>query len=118
MKKSLLCCVLVLSMAGTAAAEMTHVVVKGESLSKIARMRLGSEAKWREIAQLNGIGRPYIICPGQFLVLEETPTPAATASTPSAPSTSSSSPNQGFLERMEASSAPAPATAYPAAQPM
>lgn len=44
-----------------------HTVVKGESLSKIAKRYLGSTSRFKEIAELNGIIFPYVIHQNQVL---------------------------------------------------
>lgn len=70
MKKGFLCCLMILSTIGmAAAANRTYTVKKGDSLSKIASTTLGSAQRWREIAKLNGIRKPYLIRPGQVLTL-------------------------------------------------
>lgn len=50
------------------AAPRTYTVEAGDSLSKIGN-KLG--VPWREIAQANGIEEPWIIRPGQVLVIPE-----------------------------------------------
>ena len=45
----------------------TYTVKSGDCLMGIARQRLGDPHRWREIANLNGIGPPYTIYPGQVL---------------------------------------------------
>jgi nucleoid-associated protein YgaU len=45
----------------------TYTVKSGDCLMGIARERLGDPHRWREIANLNGIGPPYTIYPGQEL---------------------------------------------------
>ena len=46
---------------------ISHTVVKGESLSKIARHYLGAASRFKEIAELNGIIYPYVIHQNQVL---------------------------------------------------
>lgn len=46
-----------------------HTVQPGESLSIIARDQLGDLERWRELAELNGINPPYVIYPGQSILL-------------------------------------------------
>ena len=46
----------------------TYTVVSGDSLSRIGS-RLG--VPWRKIAEANGIADPWIIHPGQVLVIPE-----------------------------------------------
>lgn len=50
-----------------ASAERTYTVVKGDSLSKIAKALLGDAKRWREIHELNKdvIKNPDLIYPGQ-----------------------------------------------------
>jgi len=45
----------------------TYKVQSGDCLMGIARKRLGDPQRWREIANLNGIGPPYTIHPGDEL---------------------------------------------------
>jgi nucleoid-associated protein YgaU len=45
----------------------TYEVQSGDCLMGIARKRLGDPQRWREIADLNGIGPPYTIHPGDEL---------------------------------------------------
>ena len=49
----------------------TYTVQSGDCLMGIARKRLGDPHRWREIANLNGIGPPYTIYPGQELEVPE-----------------------------------------------
>jgi len=49
----------------------TYKVQSGECLMGIARKLLGDPHRWREIANLNGIGPPYTIYPGQELEVPE-----------------------------------------------
>lgn len=46
-----------------------YVVAANDTLSKIARDRLGDIRRWREIALINGLKPPYTIQPGQKLNL-------------------------------------------------
>ncbi len=56
--------------SGHAAAENSMYTVKrGDSLIKIAKTQLGSAARWKEIAEMNGIKKPYLIRPGRELKL-------------------------------------------------
>lgn len=77
MKKKLLALILalvmVLSLAGFAGAA-THVVEKGDNLSKLAQEYLGSRLKWREIYEANKdkISDPNTIYVGQELVIPGT----------------------------------------------
>ena len=81
MKKKLLALILalamVLSLAGMAGAA-THIVEKGDNLSKLAEEYLGSRLKWREIFEANKdkISDPNSIYVGQELVIPGTETPA------------------------------------------
>jgi Contractile injection system tube protein/LysM domain len=45
----------------------SHVVVRGETLSTIAYLHYDDPARWRPIAQANGIANPRKIVPGQVL---------------------------------------------------
>jgi len=49
----------------------TYTVQSGDCLMDIARKRLGDPSRWREIANLNGIGSPYTIHPGDELKVPE-----------------------------------------------
>lgn len=48
-----------------------YQVKLGDSLTAIARDVLGDQAAWRKIAQLNNIPSPYVIRPGQQLVMPD-----------------------------------------------
>jgi LysM repeat protein/uncharacterized protein YvpB len=50
----------------TGASAESYKVQKGDYLTKIAREL---DLNWREIAELNGLGWPYTVYPGQFLKL-------------------------------------------------
>ena len=64
---------------------MIYSVKSGDSLSKIARDVLGNMALWPEIARLNSISAPYVISPGQQLMLPSASTPAAAPSATTSP---------------------------------
>jgi nucleoid-associated protein YgaU len=53
----------------TIASGKTHVVVKGDSLSKIAKREYGDANKWRTIYEANKdlVNDPDLIYPGQTL---------------------------------------------------
>jgi nucleoid-associated protein YgaU len=55
----------------TPTTSKTYTVQSGDCLMDIARKRLGDPHRWREIANLNGIGPPYTIYPGDKLKLPE-----------------------------------------------
>ena len=59
--------------AGAAAPMNTYVVVKGDSLSKIAQRAYGDARKWRRIYEANKdmIKDPDLIYPGQSLRIPE-----------------------------------------------
>jgi nucleoid-associated protein YgaU len=59
--------------AGAAAPMGTYVVVKGDSLSKIAQRAYGDGKKWRKIFEANKdiIKDPDLIYPGQSLRIPE-----------------------------------------------
>jgi nucleoid-associated protein YgaU len=59
--------------AGTVAPLSTYVVVKGDSLSKIAQRAYGDGRKWRKIYEANKdlIKDPDLIYPGQSLRIPE-----------------------------------------------
>ena len=48
---------------------MTYTVQKGDSLWAIAQKNYGSGAKYKEIAEKNGISNPNLIYPGQVLTI-------------------------------------------------
>jgi len=56
-----------------APAERTYVVVKGDTLSLIAKREYGDAAKWRKIYEANRdiIKNPDLIYPGQQLKIPE-----------------------------------------------
>ena len=51
----------------------TYTVVKGDSLSKIAKREYGDPSKWRQIYEANKdvIDNPDLIEPGQDLIIPE-----------------------------------------------
>jgi len=55
----------------TPTTSKTYTVQSGDCLMDIARKRLGDPHRWREIANLNGVGPPYTIYPGDKLKLPE-----------------------------------------------
>lgn len=50
-------------------AKRYYTVKAGESLSIIARDQLNEIGRWTEIAYINSIASPYIIQPGQVIML-------------------------------------------------
>jgi LysM repeat protein len=46
-----------------------HTVLAGDTLWSIAARTMGSGAKWQQLAEANGIKFPWIIRPGQILVV-------------------------------------------------
>ena len=56
---------------GTSGSRKTYVVVKGDSLSKIAKLEYGDANKWRTIFEANKdlINDPDLIYPGQELTI-------------------------------------------------
>ncbi len=55
--------------AAAPAAPKTYTVVAGDNLWDIAEKALGDAARWQEIAELNGLKRPYRLQIGQELKL-------------------------------------------------
>lgn len=55
--------------ASTNAAEISHIVGSGETLSGIAKQKLGDAARWQEIVALNPGVKPDRLKVGQRLVL-------------------------------------------------
>ena len=49
---------------------LTHVVVRGDSLSRLGKVY---GVPWRDIAAINGVAWPYIIHPGQVLTIRRAP---------------------------------------------
>lgn len=58
-------------------AKRLYTVKAGESLSIIARDELGELARWQEIAYINSIVPPYLIRPGQVILLPVDTSPLA-----------------------------------------
>jgi len=58
-----------------------YTVQSGDSLWGIAESQLGDGSKFEYLASINGIGKPYVIEPGQTLKLSGTPIPVETVST-------------------------------------
>nr|WP_244164652.1 LysM domain-containing protein [Streptomyces silaceus] len=56
-------------MAARLKPSRTYTVRKGDTLSSIAAAQLGDDARWREIARLNGLQDPDAIRVGQKLKL-------------------------------------------------
>lgn len=52
-----------------------YTVQSGDSLSKIARDKLGDMERWREVAYINSLSHPYIIHPGQIIQLPDDSSP-------------------------------------------
>ena len=49
--------------------EKTYVVVRGDTLSRIAEQAYGDPAPWRQIAKANHIADPRVLEPGQVLTI-------------------------------------------------
>lgn len=52
-------------------AKILYTVQSGDSLSKIAQDKLGEMERWKELAYINSLSHPYIIMPGQILLLPD-----------------------------------------------
>ena len=52
-------------------AKIQYVVKPGESLSSIARDKLNDISRWDELAYINQIVTPYVIQPGQVILLPD-----------------------------------------------
>lgn len=50
-------------------AKQLYQVQPGDTLISIAKARLGEEPRWQEIAYINNLSQPYIIYPGQLIML-------------------------------------------------
>ncbi|RMH58363.1 MAG: LysM peptidoglycan-binding domain-containing protein [Candidatus Hydrogenedentota bacterium] len=80
---------------GASSSETTHIVSAGETLFSIALHYYGDGTRYRRIAEANGLKPPYVIHPGQKLLI-----PGATAETASVgpsgsePTTSPASPEE------------------------
>ena len=57
--------------SGTPKPKRTHQVQAGETLDRIAAKYYGDPTKWRDIANLNGIGDPLDVSPGRLLSIPE-----------------------------------------------
>lgn len=66
-------------------AKRLYTVQPGESLSVIARDRLGDMERWKEIAYINSLEYPYLIRPGQLLLLPDNGEPLEIVITKGAP---------------------------------
>jgi murein DD-endopeptidase MepM/ murein hydrolase activator NlpD len=69
--------VLCAAQSGAAGTAGRYVVQSGDTLSGIAAAQLGSARRWDEIAQANGLRKPYTIRSGQRLRLPARPTDQA-----------------------------------------
>ncbi len=49
----------------------------GESLKSIAATQLGDESRWQELAYINSIEYPYMLKPGQLVLVPENGAPLA-----------------------------------------
>jgi LysM repeat protein len=49
---------------------MNYIIKQGDSLSKIARDKLGNMKLWEELARINNIHNPNLIYPGQVISLD------------------------------------------------
>jgi outer membrane protein, heavy metal efflux system len=67
----------------------TYTVAPGDSLSSIARKELGSQAKWKEIADLNNLAAPYRLRLGMELRIPEASQATDTQIPPSTPDSDS-----------------------------
>ena len=52
-------------------AKRLYKVTSGDSLSKIAVNLLGDKERWQEIAYINSLSSPYVIFPGQILLIPD-----------------------------------------------
>ncbi len=50
-------------------AKQLYQVQSGDTLISIARDKLGEQPRWQEIAYINSLSQPYIIYPGQLIML-------------------------------------------------
>lgn len=88
MKKKIFAFLTLAVFALPAMAERIHTVRAGETLSSIARQELGAQARWKEIAALNGLTEPYRLRAGAELKLpgaDSRPPVAVEAPAPAAP---------------------------------
>ena len=56
-------------------ADKLYMVQAGENLKSIARDQLGAELRWQELAFVNSLSHPYMITPGQLLLLPSVDSP-------------------------------------------
>jgi nucleoid-associated protein YgaU len=55
--------------SGSLVATRTHTVVAGDSLASVAWDEYGDSARWRDLAELNGIDDPMRLPPGSTLLI-------------------------------------------------
>ncbi len=55
--------------SGTPRPHRVHQVQRGETLDRIAALRLGDSTRWRSIAEANGIEDPLALRPGSLLAI-------------------------------------------------
>ena len=52
-------------------AKKIYKVASGDTLTKIATSLLGDKERWQEIAYINSLSTPYVIFPGQILLIPD-----------------------------------------------
>lgn len=57
--------------SGTPTPERTHQIQVGDTLDRIAARYYGDSTRWRDIADINGIGDPLDLTPGRLLSIPE-----------------------------------------------
>jgi nucleoid-associated protein YgaU len=57
--------------SGALAASRSHRMVDGDSLQSVAQHEYGSAARWRELADANGIDDPMRVAPGTALLIPD-----------------------------------------------
>jgi hypothetical protein len=68
---ALLIAAFVIVVAASSLEAREYTVVPNDTLSKIAKVQLGSARRWKEIAELNGMRSPYSLKIGQKLILPD-----------------------------------------------
>lgn len=105
------------STASTTQLETTYVVKSGDSLARIARSQLGSEARWTEIQALNPGVTPKNLKVGQSLLLPVDAAPSSVAAATVADSVAKPAPARVEAKPKAAVATKAPVAAQPASAP-
>ncbi len=71
MKRASLLCLIVLMSSLARGDDSVYEVREGDSLMEISAIHYGTRSKWKEIAEWNGIGEPYVVNLGQKIKLKD-----------------------------------------------